>query len=264
MSLLPKHRKAAAPKSFLREIPVLLLIAVLLSLMIKTFIVQAFFIPSGSMEQTLRVGDRVVVNKLVYRFRDIHRGDVVVFNGLDSFVQDSDARIAPPPSNPVERVVRGIRSLTGMGDPGERDFIKRVIGLPGDTVACCADGRVTVNGVPLEESGYLFQDDRQRFAPVVVERGKIWVMGDHRSKSSDSRVNGQVPASRVLGRAVVVVWPVGHAKGLRAPATFEGRPRVPVVARVASSPIGLASALTLAGWGVRRRRGTARRRTASQ
>lgn len=260
MSLLPKHRKAAAPKSFLREVPVLLLAAIVLSLMIKTFIVQAFFIPSGSMEQTLRVGDRVIVNKLVYRFRDIHRGDVVVFNGLDSFVQDSDARIAPPASNPVERVVRGIRSLTGMGDPGEKDFIKRVIGLPGDTVACCSDGQVTVNGVPLDESGYVFEDDRRSFAPVIVAPGKIWVMGDHRSQSSDSRRNGQVPAARVLGRAVVVVWPIRHAKGLRAPPTFEGRPRAPAgAAQVALSPLGVSFLVIAAGSGVRRRQD--RRRT---
>jgi signal peptidase I len=249
-----KHRRPATPKSFLRELPVLLLVAIVLALFIKTFFVQAFFIPSGSMEETLQIGDRVLVNKLVYRFRDIHRGDVVVFNGLDSFVQDSDARIAAPPGNPVQRIARGMRSLVGLGDPGEKDFIKRVIGLPGDTVACCTNRHVTVNGKPLDEAGYVFEDDRQVFAPVVVAPGKIWVMGDHRSQSSDSRANGQVPSSRVLGRAVVVVWPAGHVKGLRAPATFEGRPRVRVASAAATSPLGLAGVVTFTGYGVRRRR----------
>jgi signal peptidase I len=200
---------------------VLLGVAVVLAVLLKMFVMQAFFIPSGSMEQTLHVGDRVIVNKVVYRLRDIHRGDVVVFNGLDSFVQDADARIDQPPTNPVQRVLGGLRSLVGAGSPGEKDFIKRVVGVPGDTVACCTDGHVTVNGVPLQEAGYVFEDDRKPFKPVVVGKGKIWVMGDHRSQSSDSRYNGQVPTSRVLGRAVYVVWPPTRAKGLRAPATFE-------------------------------------------
>lgn len=260
MDVLPKHRMAVAHKSFLRELPVLLIVAVLLALVIKTFLVQAFFIPSGSMERTLQVGDRVVVNKLVYRFREIHRGDVVVFNGLDSFVPDSDARIAPPPTNAVQRLARGARSLVGLGDPGEKDFIKRVIGLPGDTVACCTKGHVTVNGVPLEESHYVFEDNRAPFAAVRVARGKIWVMGDHRSQSSDSRANGQVPVSRVIGRAVVVVWPFSHAKGLRAPATFERRPRAPVVAGVVTSPFAASTSLLVA-FGVRRPRRRSRRRT---
>lgn len=242
-------------KSFLRELPVLLLIAVVLAVLIKTFIVQAFFIPSSSMEQTLQIGDRVVVNKLVYRFRDIHRGDIVVFNGLDSFVQDSNAQIAAEPTNIVQRAARGLLALMGLGDPGEKDFIKRVIGVPGDTVACCNAGRVTVNGKPLDESGYVFEDDRQPFRPVKVAPGKLWVMGDHRSESSDSRANGQVPQARVLGRAIVVVWPLSRAKGLRSPKTFEGRPPASVAADVATSPVGMAAGLTVASWAVRRRRG---------
>lgn len=253
-----KHRKPAKPSSFLRELPLLLLVAVVLALVIKTFVMQAFFIPSGSMEETLRVGDRVVVNKLVYRFREIHRGDVVVFDGLDSFVQDTDARISAPPANFAARLARGLRSLIGLGEPGEKDFIKRVVGLPGDTVTCCVDGRVSVNGVPLDEGGYVFEDNHETFAPVVVAAGRIWVMGDHRSQSSDSRANGQVPSSRVIGRAVVVVWPAAHAKGLRAPRTFEGRPRVAAgrvaAASLAASPLSAGGTLTLVGWGLRRRR----------
>lgn len=259
-----KHRQRAAAttsKSFLRELPVLLVVAIALALVLKMFVMQAFFIPSGSMEQTLQVGDRVIVNKLVYRFRDIHRGDVVVFNGLDSFSPDVDVRIDEPPSNALARALRGFRSLIGLGDPDEKDFIKRVIAVPGDVVGCCtADGKVTVNSLPLEEADYVFEDDRQVFEPVVVAPGKIWVMGDHRSRSSDSRANGQVPVSRVLGRAVVIVWPAGRAKGLPAPATFENRPPAATAARVVTSPLAVAGMLTLTGFGVRRRVGAARRR----
>lgn len=245
-----------SPRSLLRELPVLLLIAVVLALLIKTFVMQAFFIPSGSMEETLLVGDRVIVNKLVYRFRDIHRGDIVVFSGLDSFTQDADARIAAPPSNILERVARGFRGLIGLGTTGEKDFIKRVIGVPGDIVACCNDGRVTVNSVPLEESSYVFEDDRQRFAPVVVGAGKIWVMGDHRSQSSDSRANGQVPVSRVIGRAVVIVWPLDRARGLRSPATFEKRSKAAVAQGVMASPLTLGIGGSAIATGLRRRRRT--------
>ena len=258
-----KHRQratATSSRSFLRELPVLLFVAIALALLLRTFVMQAFFIPSGSMEQTLQVGDRVIVNKLVYRFRDIHRGDVVVFNGLDSFVQDADVRFEDEPVNGPARALRALRGLMGLGEPGEKDFIKRVIGVPGDVVGCCTDGQVTVNSEPLDEESYVFEDDEQIFEPVVVEPGKIWVMGDHRSRSSDSRANGQVPISRVLGRAVVVVWPASHAKGLRAPATFEGRPYLPTAARVATSPLAMAGVITLTGFGVRRRVDSARRR----
>jgi signal peptidase I len=145
---------------------VLIGLALLLAILIKIFLVQAFFIPSGSMEETLQVGDRVLVNKLVYRFRDIGRGEVVVFNGLDSFVQDADMRVAAP-SNALERVFFKVGGLIGVPQPGEKDFIKRVIGLPGDVVACCTDGHVTVNGVPLDESSYVFEDNAEPFSETV-------------------------------------------------------------------------------------------------
>ncbi len=251
--------------SFLRELPFLLLIAFVLALVIKAFLVQAFFIPSGSMEQTLHGcpgcrGDRVLVNKLVYKIRDIHRGEIVVFNGLDSFQAEV---VVPPPRNAFDSARRKFSSLIGLGAPGEKDFIKRVIGLPGDTVACCTNGHVTVNGVELHEP-YLYEDDRQQFAPVVVPKGKLFVMGDHRGRSSDSRANGPVPVNKVVGRAFVVVWPPSRIKGLRVPGEIEhaGVPKpaalpAPAWSVTATPPVlglGLALPVTAVRRRVRRRR----------
>ncbi len=224
--------------SFFRELPFLLLIAFVLALLIKTFLVQAFYIPSGSMEQTLLVGDRVLVNKVVYKFRDPHRGEVVVFNGLDSFTREV---VVPPPGNALESFRRKLTDLVGFGQLGERDFIKRIIGLPGDTVACCTNGHVTVNGVELDEP-YLYQNDTRAFGPSVVPDGKVWVMGDHRSRSSDSRDHGAVPISRIVGRAFVVVWPMDHAKGLRVPHQIEDA-KIPEGMALAPATLGLAGAM---------------------
>jgi signal peptidase I len=235
-------RKEASGGSFFRELPFLVLIAFVLALLIKAFLIQAFYIPSGSMQHTLELRDRVLVNKLVYRFRDIHRGEIVVFNGLDNFTPETQI---PPPSNGLQRVLRSISGAIGVGAPNEKDFIKRVIGIPGDRVACCTDGHVTVQPpggrpVPLDEP-YLFDDDKQVFcdagtgedkcppgAPgVLVPKGRLWVMGDHRGYSSDSRAHitddnhGTVPESKVIGRAFVIVWPVGRSTVLHVPATFE-------------------------------------------
>ena len=262
----PQERSEDHEGSFLRELPFLLLIAFVLALLIKAFLVQAFFIPSGSMEQTLHGcpgchGDRVLVNKLVYKFRDIHRGEIVVFNGLDSF--QPEVQVAPP-KNGFDSFRRKVASLIGLGTPGEKDFIKRVIGLPGDTVACCTNGNVTVNGVELHEP-YVFEDDHQQFGPTLVPKGKLFVMGDHRGRSSDSRINGPVPVDKVVGRAFVVVWPPSRMKGLRVPGEIEHanvpKPRAlpaPVWSAAATPPVlGLAFAMPLTV--VRRRR---RRRSA--
>jgi signal peptidase I len=264
--------------SFFRELPFLVLIAFVLALLIKAFLLQAFYIPSGSMQQTLELRDRVLVNKLVYRFRDIHRGEVVVFNGLDNF--QPETQIAPP-SNGVQRVLRSVSRAVGVGAPGEKDFIKRVIGTPGDRVACCTDGHVTVQvkgsttATPLDEP-YLYEDDRQVFcqaglgpekcpagAPgVLVPKGRLWVMGDHRGFSSDSRAHiddenhGTVPTDKVIGRAFVIVWPVSRATVLRVPSTFDSALAGPASAGMLAAPylLGLGAAVPVRGFGRRVRR----------
>ena len=232
-------------RSFTRELPFLVLIAFVLALLIKSYVVQAFYIPSGSMQQTLGIGDRVLVNKIVYRLRDIHRGEVLVFNGVDSWTPEQDV---PPATGALKKAVRGVGGVLGAGTPNEKDFIKRVIGLPGDRVACCSDGRVTVQrkgsptAVALDER-YLFQNDdvgSRAFcaagrgtescppgAPgVLVPAGRLWVMGDHRGFSSDSRAHlddpfrGTIPINRAVGRAFVVVWPFSHAGLLTVPDAF--------------------------------------------
>jgi signal peptidase I len=247
--------------SLLFELPILVLLALVLALLIKSFVVQVFFIPSGSMEQTLHVGDRVLVDKVSGHFRGIHRGDVVVFNGLDSFTPEVD--IAEP-GNPVARVLRGAAAAVGLAPPTESDFIKRVIGLPGDRVRCCDDaGRVTVNGVPIDESGYLYPGDRpsEESFDIVVPPGRLWVMGDHRSRSADSRAHlgesggGTVPEDKVIGRAFVVLWPVNRLGGLGVPDAY-ARAGLAVGTSAAAAPyaLGLAAAVPVLALGRRARR----------
>jgi signal peptidase I len=166
------------------------------------------------------------VSKVVYRTRDIQRGDVVVFNGVDSFTPEVQIT---PPSDPVGKVVDWFGRTFGFAPPDERDFVKRVIGVAGDHVVCCdATGHVTVNGVALQETSYLFPGNHPSDQPfdVTVPDGKLWVMGDHRAASSDSRAHlgdpggGFVPTDRVIGRAFAVVWPASHAQVLSIPDTF--------------------------------------------
>jgi signal peptidase I len=215
-------------KSSWWDIPVTLAIAVGVVLVITTFIVKPFSIPSGSMENTLLVGDRVLVNRMVYHFRDVERGDVIVFDGTDSFVPAGDK----PQRNPISGALTWVGQSLGLIQPDSTDFIKRVIGVAGDRVVCCdVEGRITINGVALDES-YLYPDDVPSYDQfdVVVPEGKLWVMGDHRSNSADSRSHmgdpggGFVPTSKVIGRGMVVLWPPSELKVLGIPPEFDSIP----------------------------------------
>jgi signal peptidase I len=212
-------------RSFWREFPVLVVVALLLAVVIKTYAIQAFFIPSGSMENTLEINDRVLVNKLVYDVRGIHRGDIVVFNGDGSW----DPGTVPVDTNFVVKFANGFASMFGFGHPGDI-LVKRVIGLPGDRVACCdVQHRVMVNGVALTEQSYLYRGDSPSMSSfsITVPPGRLWVMGDHRLISDDSRDHlgspggGTIPESAVVGRAFVIIWPLGRWRFLPIPATFQ-------------------------------------------
>ena len=237
------------------ELISLFALALVIMLVIKTYVVQAFYIPSSSMENTLDIGDKVLVNKLIYHFRSIDRGDIVVFNGEGSW----DPPSLPASSDPVVRLAsqfsHAVVGLFGIS-PGVHDYIKRVIGLPGDHVACCdAQGRVTVNGVPLNEKSYLYPSNIPsvtRFS-IIVPPGRLWVMGDHRNVSYDSRGHmadpgrGTIPESQVVGRAFLILWPPSRFHVLPIPATFTalnatihalGAPAAPAaVAAVAALPL---------------------------
>ena len=185
---------------FFGELPILVLTALVLALIIKAFLFQAFYIPSGSMEPTLMPGDRVLVNKVPYYFHDPHRGEIIVFENPDPNAQED--------RGVVGGFVHWLAQGLGFSTNPDEDFIKRVIGLPGDTVEG-KDGYVFVNGTKLDEP-YLSQKTRP-FDEVEVPAGDLFVMGDNRRASNDSRFGlGFVPISKVVGRAFVKIWPPGR------------------------------------------------------
>jgi len=257
-------RPKQAKGSFLRELPVLLVIAVVLALLINTFLVKAFFIPSGSMERTLHgcpgcSGDRVLVNKVVYRLHEPRPGDIVVFAGPESWAPEAAVE---KPTNPMQRVLHSIASTFGVATPGEKDFIKRVIAVGGQTVQCCdAQGRVTVDGRPLDEPyTYLSDPEYQSspFGPVTVPPGRLWLMGDHRDQSADSRVHiddrdhGTIAVDDVVGKAFVIIWPVSRWSTLGTPDTFGGGGSAWTVPLLVVLP--LLVVFLVAGLSLRRRR----------
>jgi signal peptidase I len=214
-SSAPRKRKHL-PASL--EAVVLLALALLLALGIKTFLVQMFFVPSESMEPLFIKNDRIMVEKWSYWGAPVQRGDVVVF-------ADRDHWLAPaPPLNPVQKAL----STIGLYPTGGH-LVKRVIGIGGDRVACCdAKGRVTVNGRPLDEGAYVKKGSRPSDRPfsVRVPKGRLWVMGDNRSNSEDSRFhrnlpgNGSIAESAVVGKVWAIVWPISRWDHIETPDTF--------------------------------------------
>jgi signal peptidase I len=255
----PKKKRKKAPWW---ELPVLIAVAIAVAVLIKTFLIQPFYIPSESMEKTLHgcpgcSGDRVLVNKLIYDLRNPHPGDIVVFRAPANWDEEPTPRA---PSNPLVKGIRWFGQLVGFVPPDEKDLIKRVIAVGGQTIQCCdPQGRVQVsdNGVngpwhPLDEP-YIYQNtpwdsqnrpghiqsgsaDQRTFGPVTVPPGRLWVMGDHRGDSADSRFHciedsptdhkcgtsdTTVGVSSVVGKAVVIAWPPSRWRTLGTPETFK-------------------------------------------
>jgi signal peptidase I len=237
-------------RSFWRDLVVIVVAALALTILLKAFVVQVFSIPSGSMENTLLPGDRILVSKVVYEFRSIDRGDIVVFSGAGSWDPPT-----PPPSNWLTGLWADTVNLVGIAGPGT-DYVKRVIGLPGDHVVCCnANGQVTVNGVPLSESSYIYPGaapSMLRFN-ITVPQGRLWVMGDNRSDSADSRLHtnaaggGSIPESAVVGRAFLIIWPFSRVSDLPIPNTFEQPALAAASAVAAAPPVAVAGGTALAG-----------------
>lgn len=198
--------------SLLRELPLLVVVALVVSLLIKTFLVQFFYIPSGSMENTLQIKDRVAVNKLPFISRNISRGDVVVFRDPAGWLPE----ITDSSTNKyIAKLKTGLVAVGVLPNPAKQYLVKRVIGVAGDHVVCCAkDGNIMVNEYEIVEP-YIFAGNTPSDMnfDVTVPKGKVWVMGDHRGASADSRYHqddvnkGFVPVSRITGRVVAVIWP---------------------------------------------------------
>jgi signal peptidase I len=257
------QRDGAAKKgSLLRELPILLVVAFVLALVVKTFFVQAFFIPSGSMEQTLHgctgcTGDRVLVNKVPYWFGEPEPGEIVVFKGPDSWTPEVTVT---EPTNWFAGALLWLGRTVGVAPPSEDDFVKRVIAVGGQTVQCCdAEGRVTVDGEPLDEP-YIFEDtplEQRMFGPVTVPQGRLWVMGDHRSASADSkahmgdRYSGTIAVDDVIGKAAVIVWPVSRFGLLDSPdiqGAEAAASTVGAAGSLAPYAVGLAGAVPIVAW----------------
>ncbi len=225
---IQRRRRLSATK----ELPILVCVALLIAWVLKTFLVQAFVIPSGSMEQTIRIGDRVLVDKFTPWFgAEPHRGDVVVFQDPGGWLENEKKE----PDNAPVGIKQGKELLTFIGllpSDDEQDLIKRVVAVGGDTVRCCdKQGRITVNGTPLNEP-YLHpgnKPSRMKFT-VNVPAGRVFVMGDHRANSADSRYHlkdpnrGTIGEDRIVGKAVVIAWPFDHWRRLEEPGVYASVP----------------------------------------
>jgi signal peptidase I len=200
-------------RSFLQEFPVLVVVALVVSLFIKTFIVQFFFIPSGSMENTLQIDDRVAVNRIPFISNNIKRGDVVVFRDPDNWLPAADTESAPIV---IAKAKAALVAVGILPNPAKQYLVKRVVGVAGDHIICCTNtGKITVNGKEMVEP-YIYAGNvpSDMNFDVTVPKGKLWVMGDHRGASADSRYHqedinkGFVPLNRVTGRVLAVIWPI--------------------------------------------------------
>lgn len=211
------------------ELPILVVVALMLTFVIQTFVARVYVIPSGSMEQTLNgnngTGDRILVDKVVYDFYSPRPGDVVVFKGPDGW--DQTEFYVSSTGNPVLHWLHQLASSIGLAKPDEYDLVKRVVAVGGQTVQCCdAQNRVMVDGKPLDEPYVYWQPGRGgpqnqlRFGPVTVPRGYLWVMGDNRNNSADSRyqngggIHGVVPVANVIGKARTIIWPPSRWRGI--------------------------------------------------
>ncbi|MER0448576.1 signal peptidase I [Streptomyces sp. Edi4] len=249
-----ESRAPRKPRSFWKELPLLIGIALVLALLIKTFLVQAFSIPSDSMQDTLQRGDRVLVDKLTPWFgAEPQRGEVVVFHDPGGWLDGE-----PTPS---QNAAQKFLSFIGlMPSAEEKDLIKRVIAVGGDTVECQKGGPVKVNGKTLTEP-YIYPGntacDDKPFGPIKVPQGRIWVMGDHRQDSLDSRWHQELPGGgtvsndEVVGRAFTIAWPLNRLDWLGVPDTFD-QPGLSAMGTAAPAAAGLVGAVPMVLW--RRRR----------
>ncbi|WP_320777666.1 signal peptidase I [Streptomyces sp. CRN 30] len=243
---LARKIKRRRRRSALKEIPLLVGVAVLIALVLKTFLVQAFVIPSGSMENTIQIGDRVLVDKLTPWFGSKpQRGDVVVFEDPGGWLEDDQTTVQQEDPVGVKQVKEGLQFIGLLPSDDERDLIKRVVAVGGDTVRCCdAQGRVTVNGTPIDEAYVRPGNEPSTIKfEVTVPPGRLWVMGDHRANSADSRYHrteafsGTVSEESVVGRAVVIAWPIAHWSGLEQQDTYTSVPSASATASGASHKV---------------------------